>query len=87
MKCFKCKKEIKELDKWVSVITQKGIKNKKIISSNDYHLDCWKIYFNECVIKKLNEEQKKAMEVIKKSPLFNLMGKLMPKGSVKFEDE
>lgn len=51
-KCFHCKKEIDLLDRQVYLTT---VNEGKTIESCNFHLDCWKLYFNERVNKRARE--------------------------------
>ena len=77
--CYHCRKKIKEGEKYVIVGTYLGIKKRETFSEYFYHLNCWQEFFNQAVKKRLDEVQKQAFDVIKQSPMFNLVKGLLPK--------
>lgn len=78
--CYHCKKSILENQKYVIVGTHIGIKERETFSEYFYHLNCWVESFNLAVKKKLDEAQKQAMDVIKQSPMFNMIKGLITGG-------
>jgi hypothetical protein len=76
--CYHCKKKILEKEKYVIVGTYIGIKKRETFSEYFYHLNCWVEFFNLAVKKRLDNAQKQAMDVIKQSPMFNMIKGLIP---------
>lgn len=76
--CYHCKKKILENEKYVIVGTYIGIEKRETFSEYFYHLNCWVEFFNQAVKKRLDETQKQAFDVIKQSPMFSMLKRLMP---------
>lgn len=77
-RCLNCNKWIDlSKDKYVLVKTCNRKKDNKLIPDDEsyFHFQCWIDYFNNCVFKKIQNAQAKAMQMF--SPLLkNLTSQL-----------
>lgn len=63
MKCTECGKNIKDSERRTVLATYKG---KKLEGKDDFHLDCWKDFFNKNVKKAAKLKHKIMMALAEK---------------------
>lgn len=60
--CLKCLKTINTLEeKYVLLGTYEG---NDPLNESYFHIQCWKVYFNDCCLKKIQNAQQKVMGII-----------------------